>query len=75
MISVSFCASGDFYLAMNISGTNLQINLKFGSIIEKAILQIKTYTLELKLVCVTRRGRQYGSKRFFFGFSLIIQNL
>jgi len=45
MISVmSVCASGYFYLIIIISGTTYQINLKFCNLIEKAIVQITSYT-------------------------------
>jgi len=54
---------GTIGLIPNIFGTTHRIDLKFRSLILKAIARMQTYTALLKLFSMTRWGCKYGSKR------------
>jgi len=65
-LCVCVCVTIDS-IANNFWGT-YRINLKFCSLILKAIVRLKIQNSLLKLFPMTRRGRQYGSKQHFFQF-------
>jgi len=68
LLSVYVCVSVNIDLWVNNSGTVYPVNLKFCSLIVKAILQIIIYIKKRRLLLVTRNGSQYGSKHQFFQF-------
>jgi len=68
VVRVCVCVSVNIDLWVNSSGTVYPINLKFCSVIVKAIVSTTIYNPKRTLLLVTRNGSQYGSKHQFYQF-------
>jgi len=74
MISVSVL-SGYFDLCFKISTTKYWIELKSSTCLVKATGQLNLQSIKPNVNTLTRLHHQYGSKRHFFGFSVITPKL
>jgi len=68
MISVSVCASGDFYRTINFSADTQWIEFKFCIMVSKAIGHINLEQLNENIYMLTRGGNRCGPKLQFFQF-------
>jgi len=67
-VSVCVCVSVNMDLWAHNSGPAYPFNLKFCSLIGKAVVQVKILTAQFKLFLKISISRWYGSKRRFFRF-------